>query len=103
MKRRVAPIAQAIEPVLEPKQVETLHQCFQRFLEEGGRTNLQRWVSGTDKTAVRAGLLLSNDLATALACLEKEEGQQGELQKELLAFATSEEYFQLRQQLGIAV
>ena len=43
MKRRVAPIAQAIEPVLEPQQIDALRGYFLRFVEEGGRTNLQRW------------------------------------------------------------
>src|SRR6185295_17558903 len=66
MKRRVAPIAKAIQPLLEPAQVDTLRGCFLRFVEEGGRTNLQRWSQATEKTACRAGLLLANDLETAL-------------------------------------
>jgi hypothetical protein len=103
MKRRVAPIAQAIEPVLEPAHVDALRGYFLRFVEEGGRTNLQRWSNGVDKTACRAGLLLSNDLLTATNLLEAEDGRLGELSKDLIAFVTSERYFQLRRQLGIAI
>jgi len=103
MKRRVPRIARAIEPVLEPKQVDALRGHFLRFVEEGGRTNLMRWSTSVDKTACRAGLLLCNDLGTASAVLEAEEGKQGELGKDLINFVTSERYFQLRRQLGIAV
>lgn len=103
VKRRVAPIAKAIQPLLEPAQLDTLRGCFLRFVEEGARTNLQRWSLATEKTACRAGFLLANDLATALALLEAEERGRGELAKDLFAFATSERYFQLRRQLGVAL
>ncbi|MEP7052442.1 MAG: hypothetical protein ABJB12_18895 [Pseudomonadota bacterium] len=103
MKRRVAPIAHAIQPMLEARHVDALRGCFLRFVEEGGRTNLQRWSSATEKTACRAGFVLSNDIATARALLAQEEGPDGELGKDLLAFAASERYFKLRRQLGIAI
>jgi golgin subfamily B member 1 len=80
-----------------------LRGYFLRFVEEGGRTNLMRWSAAVDKTAARAGMLLCNDLATATALLEQEEGKHGERSKDLLVFATSDRYFQLRRQLGIAV
>ncbi|HEX6764923.1 MAG TPA: hypothetical protein VF103_05580 [Polyangiaceae bacterium] len=102
MKQRVTPIAKAIQPLLEPAQVDTLRGCFLRFVEEGGRTNLQRWSHATEKTACRAGLLLANDLATALEVLEREEGRFGELAKDLLVFTASDRYSGLRRQLGIA-
>ena len=103
VKRRVTPIANAIQPLLESAQLDTLRGCFLRFVEEGARTNLQRWSLATEKTACRAGFLLSNDLGTALGLLAAEEGGLGELGKDLLAFATSERYFGLRRQLGIAL
>lgn len=103
MKRRVAPIARAIEPVLQPPQIDALRGYFLRFVEDGGRTNLQRWSAAVEKTACRAGLLLANDLATAAALLEPEEGKLGELARDLVTFVTSERYFRLRRQLGIAI
>jgi hypothetical protein len=103
MKRRVSPIAMAIQPLLEPPQIDALRGCFLRFVEEGGRTNLQRFAISTEKTACRAGLLLANDLDTALKLLTEEEGEHGELGKDLLAFAVSERYSKLRRQLGIAL
>jgi hypothetical protein len=103
LRRRVAPIAQAIQPMLEAPQVDALRGCFMRFVEEGGRTNLQRWSQATEKTACRAGFVLSDELAAALRILEKEEGAEGELGKDLLSFAASERYFKLRRRLGIAI
>ncbi len=103
MRQRVQPIAQAIQPMLETPQQDALRGCFLRFVEEGGRTNLQRWSAAVDKTASRAGLLIANDLGTALGVLEHEEGKHGDLSKDLLAFAVSDRYFKLRRQLGIAV
>lgn len=102
IKRRVTPIAQAIQPMLEAQHVDALRGCFLRFVEEGGRTNLQRWSAATDKTAARAGLVLCGDLGTALGLLQAEEGPQGELGKDLLWFSASDRYGKLRRQLGVA-
>jgi len=106
-KTRVGPIAAAIAPVLEPAQVDRLRGYFLRFVEEGGRTNLQRWAHGVDKTACRAGLVLCNDLPTAGRVLSGEEkgehGALGERTQDLLVFSCSERYFNLRKQLGIAI
>lgn len=102
MKRRVAPIAQAIQPMLEGQQIDALRGCFLRFVEEGGRTNLQRFSAASAKTAARVGLLLCGDLGTALSILKTEEGPHGELGKDLLWFSASDRYGKLRRQLGVA-
>ncbi|MBK7582215.1 MAG: hypothetical protein IPI67_18665 [Myxococcales bacterium] len=103
MKRRVAPIAAAIEPVLEAQQKDALRGHFLRFVEEGGRTNLQRWSNAAEKTSARAGIALCNDLPSAFGLLEAEEGKHGEIQRDLISFVTSDRYFQLRRRMGIAV
>lgn len=102
MKRRVTPIANAITPMLEANHVDALRGCFLRFVEEGGRTNLQRWSAASEKTAARAGLVLCGDLGTALSLLEAEEGPDGELGKDLLWFSASDRYGKVRRQLGVA-
>ncbi len=103
VKVRVAPIARAIEPLLDPNQVDALRGHYLRFVEEGGRTNLMRWSQAVEKTACRAGLLLCNDLAAALGRVAEEEGLHGDLGKDLLVFCASERYGQLRRQLGVAL
>ena len=72
-KRRVSALGAAIEPLLEPLLVDRLRGAFLRFVEEGGRTNLQRWANAADSTAARAGLLLSDDLRASAAMLEAED------------------------------
>lgn len=103
IKERVTPIAKAIEPLLEAPALDALKACFLRFVEEGGRTNLQRWSASVDKTACRTGMLLCNDLTVALASLEPEEGKLGEFARDLIVFVTSDRYFKLRDTLGIRV
>ena len=104
VRRRVEPIAKAIEPILEPVLIDRLRGYFLRFVEEGGRTNLQRWASASDHTATRAGLLLSDDLAAAHRMLELESPPAlEERMNDLLAFVTSDRYANLRKQIGIAV
>jgi len=102
-RRRVAPIAEAIEPLLDAEQLDGLRGLYLRFVEEGGRTNLGRWSQSAEKTACRAGLLLCGDLRTALGLLEAEEGVMAELGRDLIAFSVSERYFALREALGLAV
>jgi hypothetical protein len=107
VKRRVAPIARAIEPVLEPATVDRLRGHFLRFIEEGGRTNLQRWATAAERTAARAGLLLANDLRAAHAVFALEERATPESvsakMDDLIVFCTSDRYAKLRTQIGLAL
>ncbi len=104
-KQIVVPIAKAIEPILEPTAIDQLRGHFLRFVEEGGRTNLQRWASAADRTAWRAGMLLANDLRAAHAVFELDESKEKlrERMDDLLTFVSSDRYGKLRKQLGIAV
>ncbi len=102
-KGRVMPIAGAIEPMLDPAAIDRLRGHFLRFVEEGGRTNLQRWADASDRTAARAGLLLCNDLRAAHAVLAAEDPAHLEARMDdLLEFTLSERCAKLRKQLGLA-
>jgi hypothetical protein len=104
VKRRIEPIAKAIEPILDPILIDRLRGYFLRFVEDGGRTNLQRWASSADHTATRAGFLLADDLAAAHKMLELESpAALHEQMNDLLEFVTSDRYTNLRKQLGIAL
>jgi hypothetical protein len=103
-RQRVIPISRAIEPILDPRAIDRLRGCFLRFVEEGGRTNLQRWAVAVDKTAARTGLLLAGDLKSAQAVLELEDAARAkERMDDLLAFAVSDRHGKLRKQIGIAL
>lgn len=104
VKRRVTPIANAIQPILEPQQIDRLRGAFLRFVEEGGRTNLQRWASSADHTAARAGFLLAGDLGVAQKMLELGGAPHvKETMDDLVVFATSDRYANVRKQIGIAI
>ncbi len=104
VKEQVIPLARALAPILEPQQVDRLRGSFLRFVDEGGRVNLQRWSQAADRTASRAGLLLCGDLRAAAAVLELEDpAHSGDKMDDLLGFMLSERYTKLRAQLGLAV
>ena len=104
VKERVEPIARTISPLLDRASVERLQHGFSRFAEEGGRTNLSRWLKAVDKTACRAGLLLAGDLWAARDMLLAEgAGQIDEALDDLILFFTSERASALRKRIGIAV
>jgi hypothetical protein len=104
VKQLVVPIARAIEPILEPQQIDRLRGHFLRFVEEGGRTNLQRWATSVDYTSNRAGLLLSGDLAAAANVLAlQDKAKADDRVNDLLVFVLSDRYAKLRKQIGIAV
>jgi hypothetical protein len=103
LRTRVTPISEALAPMLNPAQLDSLRQQFKAFVADGGRTNLLRWSESVDKTACRAGLLLCGNLSSALEVLQPEEGPKGPLSADLLAFVVSDRYGQLRQKLGIAI
>jgi len=102
-RARIEPLARAMEPLLDPSQLDALRGHYMRFAEDGGRTNLQRWGSAVDKTAARAGLALGQDLPTALSLLEAKEGRLGSLSLDLLSYSTSTRFLALRDTLGISV
>jgi hypothetical protein len=104
IKERVAPLARAIEPVLEPAAIDRVRGHFLRFLEEGGRTNLHRWATAADRTAARAGLLLANDLEAAHKVFELEDARTADAKMDdLIAFVASDRYANIRKQIGLAI
>jgi hypothetical protein len=103
VKNRVIPIAKAIEPILDPALVDRLRGQFLRFVEEGGRTNLQRWANSVDRTTQRTGLLLANDLRAAESVIALEDSAHlQERMDDLLEFVVGDRYAKLRKQIGIA-
>jgi hypothetical protein len=102
-KQRALPIAKAIEPLLDPAQKDRLRGHFLRFVEEGGRTNLNRWAHAADLTSARAGLLLANDLGAAKRMLELSGDTEIDAKMDdLIVFFTGDRCARLRKQLGVA-
>jgi hypothetical protein len=102
VRARVALTAEAIIPVLDPPRMRRLEVQVTRFLAQGGRTSLRRWAQAAEWTALRAGLLLCGDLATASDVVRHEPNGM-ERVRELERFWASDDAAWLRTQLGIAI
>ncbi|MDQ3031105.1 MAG: hypothetical protein M3Y87_01715 [Myxococcota bacterium] len=98
---------QQLAPKLQQAQVDALRSLGKRFIDAGARTDVKRWLQCVEITACRAGFLISNDLETAARMITAL-GPAGPVDlapkdkiKEIVLFSVSEEYFRLRQTLGI--
>jgi len=80
-----------------------------RFGEHGGKSDIKKWMQSVELTGCRAGFLLANDLETAARMIQSlpPEGPTDlppkEKIKEIVLFSVSEEYFRLREALGITI
>ncbi len=108
MAQAVNATAQELAKYMQPIQRDGLRLVVQKFIEDGAKADLKRWMQAIDVTACRAGLLLCADLEIAKKIIAAEPQLPGDLpppdkMKELLVFSVSEQYFTLRKALGIAV
>lgn len=108
IEKMVVTTAQQLGQFMQPVHLEGLRIVVKKFIAEGAVANLKRWSQAVEISASRAGLLLCGDLDIAKSVIAKEMQQPGDLTpaekvKELLVFAASENYFQLRRQLGIQI
>jgi hypothetical protein len=98
----------AIEKFLTGPQREGLRSLTQKLLGTAPELDMKRWLAGVDLTADRVGLIVSNDLklANAVITASPEESStisNKERERELLRYSISEEYFELRRRLAIAL
>ncbi len=108
MAQAVNQTAAELVKYMQPIQRDGLRMVVQRFMEDGARADLKKWVQTVEVTGARAGLLLCADLEIAKKIISAEPQLPGDLppaekMKELLVFSVSEQYFALRKALGIAV
>ena len=101
-------VAQQLAPKIQPAQVDALRTLGRRFVDAGARTDIKRWLQCVELTSCRAGLLVCNDLDTAARMVNQLPPAGVDLApkdkiKELVLFSVSEEYFRLREQLGIRI
>lgn len=97
---------EALERNVPPRELAAISDLFQRMAADpDAHFDLDRWMRGVDLTADRAGLVFANDLEKALALIRSEPAANvapsvGERATELIRFAYSEEYFQIRRLIG---
>ncbi|MDP9033167.1 MAG: tetratricopeptide repeat protein [Myxococcota bacterium] len=93
---------------MQPVQRESLKLVVQKWMEDGAKADLKRWMQAIEITACRAGLVLCADLDIAKKIIGAEPQLPGDLPpaekvKELLVFSVSEQYFALRKTLGVGL
>ncbi len=98
----------AIKQHLSASALEVLTSLVSKLVQSDTSLDLKRWTVGVDLTADRAAFLLANDLSMTLAVVRATPDDaagvpQADRIRELRLFAVSEEYFHLRQRLGIAM
>jgi golgin subfamily B member 1 len=108
MAQAVNGLAVELAKTMRPIERDSLRIVVQKFVDDGARADLKRWMQVVEVTAARAGLLLCGDLDIAKKIIAAEPQLPGELSpsekmKELLIFSVSEQYLALRKALGIAV
>ena len=93
---------------MQPVERDSLRLVVQKFIEDGAKADLKRWMQAVDVSGARAGLLLCADLEIAKKIIAAEPQLPGDLAppdklKELIVFSVSEQYLALRKALGIAI
>jgi tetratricopeptide (TPR) repeat protein len=86
---------------------ERLASAVSKLLQEGGALDLKKWVAAIDLSGDRAGLLLADDLQTTTEAIRATEAESSvavkERMKDIVLFSVSEDYFALRDSLGMSV
>ncbi|MBX3230159.1 MAG: tetratricopeptide repeat protein [Labilithrix sp.] len=86
---------------------ERLASAVSKLLQGGGALDLKKWVASIDLTGDRVGLLLAHDLQVATEVIRSGDDAGSvpvkERMKDVVLFSVSDEYFQLRERLGVTV
>jgi tetratricopeptide (TPR) repeat protein len=102
-------LAKQIRANMQPADLELLNSIGKKFVEAGARTDIKRWIRMVELTGSRAGFLLCNSLEIAARMVQAEppigaiELTPKEKIEELLLFSVSDNYFRLRESLGLKI
>ncbi|MEZ4362322.1 MAG: tetratricopeptide repeat protein [Kofleriaceae bacterium] len=97
-----------IQRRVQPQMLEQLSQVVTRFLQAMPEINLAQWGFAVDYAACRAGFVISGDLEIAAKVVSSEQTvvngpKVADKVADLLLYSISEEYFAVRQALGLAI
>jgi tetratricopeptide (TPR) repeat protein len=105
------PVAQYIDwlrKTVNPQMQEQLTVVVQRFIASKAEADLTRWATAVDYTSTRAGFLMCNDLEVAARMVQSEPVAVGVAEpkdkiRDLLQWSISDEYFVVREHLGMLI
>lgn len=100
--------AQQLAQILPRANQEVLADVVNKMFMAGHIPNFNEYMMGVELTSHRAGLAAIQDLDTCLAVIQSEPMVQGgasnQVKKEsIIRFATSDQFFDLRRNLGVAI
>jgi hypothetical protein len=98
----------ALDRAIQGPQRDHLARVVSKLLNEGSALDLKKWVVGVDLSADRAGLLMCDDLATAVEIIRAADPASSSVSaaervEEIYKYAISDQYLGARQKLGIAI
>jgi tetratricopeptide (TPR) repeat protein len=97
-----------LRKTVPPQLMEQLASVVQRFIETKAEADLHVWSNAVDYTATRAGYLMCGDLDVAARLVQTEPVAVGSVEpkekiRDLIQWTVSEEYFALREHLGLTI
>ena len=101
--------AKQLGKFMDQPHLDVLKQVVRKFVDSGGQADIKRWMQATEITALRAGLLLCDDVDTAVKMTQQIASESTadlaprDKVKEIVLYSISESYFRLREQLGIQI
>ena len=101
--------ARQLGKYLDQAHLDILKQVVRKFVDAGGQADIKGWMHATEITALRAGLLLCNDVDTAVRMTQQISPETStdlaprDKVREIVLYSISEAYFRLREQLGIQI
>ena len=101
-------IDQVLSRIPAPDMNEMTKLIQKMSANPGQHLNVSKWLEMVEHSSNRLGLLLCNDVGSAIEAIKNEQRQFSkaptqERIRELILFALSENYFQLRKALGLAI
>jgi len=94
---------------LDQAHLDVLRKIVKKFVDAGGKGDIKRWMQATEITALRAGLLLCDDVDTAVRMTQQIASESTadlpprDKVKEIVLYSVSESYFTLRAELGVQI
>jgi tetratricopeptide (TPR) repeat protein len=104
LDQTVATLASSLTPAAK----EQLGGLVRKFIQKTGEADIKKWINAVEMTACRCGFLLCNDIQSAARMIQNQAATVGDVPakekiKELVLFSVSEQYFKLRQALGVTI
>lgn len=98
----------SLDRAIQGPQRDHLARVVSKLLQDSSALDLKKWMIGVDLSADRAGLLLCDDLATAVEVIRAADPASSSVPaadrvEEVYKYAVSEQYLEARKRLGIAI